>query len=137
MLLGAEAGGEEGPQHLLSQLEPDDLGAQAEQVNVVVLDALVGGVVVVAEGSADAGDLVAGNAGPYPGAAHQHPPLGLPSRIWAHTSRAMSGQSTGSSEWVLRSSTSWPQPRKSAPTGPFIRKPAWSPPMTNLLPPSS
>src|SRR4029079_1871510 len=69
VLLGAELGLQEGVDQLHGQLVADDLGAEAHHVDVVVLDALVRRVHVVAERGADAGDLVGGDAGADAGAA--------------------------------------------------------------------
>lgn len=54
----------------------DDPGADAEDVHVVVLDPLVGGVVVVADAGADAGDLVGGDADADAAAADQNAAVG-------------------------------------------------------------
>src|SRR5690348_8364547 len=52
-----EAGTEEGAHELAAELGADDLGAETEDVHVVVLDALVRGVGVVADRGTDPGDL--------------------------------------------------------------------------------
>src|SRR5436190_24089805 len=53
-----------------------DLGAEAEDVHVVVLDALVRRVGVVADRGADAGDLAGRDRGADPRAAAEHAALG-------------------------------------------------------------
>src|SRR6266850_5810599 len=60
-LLARVAGGGEGADDLPGDLLPDDPGAEAEDVHVVVLDPLMGGVGVVEEPGADAGELVGGH----------------------------------------------------------------------------
>ena len=57
-----EAGAEEGVDEFLDQREPDDAGAEAEHVHVVVLDTLARGVRVVAHARAYARDLVGRHA---------------------------------------------------------------------------
>lgn len=55
----------------------DQPGAHGKDVRVVVFHALVGRVHVMAQGAADAGDLVGGHDGPHARAADEHSPLGL------------------------------------------------------------
>ncbi len=55
----------------------DDLGAQAEDVHVVVLDRLVGAVEVVADRGPDARQLAGRDRGARPRAADEDPALGL------------------------------------------------------------
>src|SRR5690349_10805051 len=64
--------GKEYPDELGSKLAPDHLRAQAKHVHVVVLDALVRGVGVVADRGADPGDLAGRHRGAHAGAANQH-----------------------------------------------------------------
>ena len=54
-----------------------DPRAEGEDVDVVVLDHLVGGVVVGPVGGPDPGQPVGGDGDPRPAAAHEDPPLGL------------------------------------------------------------
>src|SRR5262249_26547419 len=56
---------------VLGQLRPNHAGAQHEHVQVVVLNALVGGVSVMAKAGADAGNLVGGDRGADAAAADQ------------------------------------------------------------------
>src|SRR4030095_7509984 len=58
---------------LAGQLGADHLRPEAEDVHVVVLDALVGRVRVVADRGADAGDLAGGNRRAHARAAHEEP----------------------------------------------------------------
>src|SRR5581483_7532769 len=57
-LFAGELRRREGADELDGDLRPNDTRAEGEHVHVVVLDALVRGVRVVADGTADAGDLV-------------------------------------------------------------------------------
>ncbi|MEN3311198.1 MAG: hypothetical protein V7645_527, partial [Actinomycetota bacterium] len=57
---------------------PDDFGAKAEDVHVVVLDALVGGIDVMADGRADPRQLAGGNRCAHTGTANEDSTLGLP-----------------------------------------------------------
>ena len=68
---------EEGDAALERRLGPDDPGAERQDVHVVVLDALVGRVGVVADGGADAADLVRRDARADAGAADEDAALGL------------------------------------------------------------
>src|SRR5207244_1077534 len=77
VLLGAVLGGEVSLKQLEGERLADDLGAEAEYVDVVVLDTLVRRVDVVAERGANAGHLVGGNAGADAGAADHHAAVGL------------------------------------------------------------
>src|SRR5947209_1493887 len=74
-LAAVESRAQERADQLRRQRRADDLGAEAEDVHVVVLDALVGGVRVVADRGADAGDLAGGDGGADAGAADQDPAL--------------------------------------------------------------
>jgi hypothetical protein len=74
--LHAELGGEKGGQYLLDKLDADDLRANAQQVDIIVLHALVGGVGVVADRGANPGSLVAGDARSHAGAADEQPSIG-------------------------------------------------------------
>src|ERR1051325_1985125 len=76
-LAAVEAGGEEGAHELARELDAHDLTTQAEHVHVVVLDALVRGVRVVADSRSDAGELARGNRGSDARAADEHAALGL------------------------------------------------------------
>src|SRR5439155_14134732 len=62
---------------LARERRPDNLRAEAEHVHVVVLDALVGAVGVVADRRADAGHLAGRDRGADPGAADENCTLGL------------------------------------------------------------
>src|SRR5438105_5004340 len=55
----------------------DDLGAETEHVHVVVFDALVGGVRVVADRGADPGQLAGRDRGADARTAHEHRALGV------------------------------------------------------------
>ena len=77
VLIGAEGGVEIGQHEILRQPGADDLGADAHDVDVIVFDALVGGVDVVADGGADAGDFVGGDGGADAGAADHDAALRL------------------------------------------------------------
>src|SRR4249920_3067155 len=57
-----EGGTEKYPDEIGGKLRADHLGAQAEHVHVVVLDALVGGVDVVADRGANARELAGRHA---------------------------------------------------------------------------
>ena len=59
------------------QRRTDDSSAQNQNVHVVMFDALVGRVVVMAHGCADARHLVGGNADSHAAAAYQDPTLSL------------------------------------------------------------
>src|SRR6266545_852751 len=76
--VGRVAGLHEGLHQLVGEGGTDDASAQDEDVHVVVLDALVRRVDVVADGGADAGDLVGGHAGAHSAAADEHGPLRAP-----------------------------------------------------------
>ena len=71
----AERRGQERERALERGLRPDDPRAQGQDVHVVVLDALVRGIRVVADRRADAAHLVGGHARPDPGAADEDPAL--------------------------------------------------------------
>src|SRR6202035_2908335 len=68
-------GGEEGLHQLLGELHPDDAGAENQYVHVVVLDALMRGVGVVAYRRANACQFIGRYACPYTAAADQHTPF--------------------------------------------------------------
>ena len=74
-LFVGEAGAQEGPHQLPCQLDADHPGAEHQDVHVVVLDALMGRVGVVAEAGADAGELVRRDGGAHAAPADQHAPL--------------------------------------------------------------
>ena len=63
--------------HSNAELDPDDPRAERQDVHVVVLDALVRRVRVVADGGAHAADLVRGDARAHAGAADQDAALRL------------------------------------------------------------
>src|SRR6476659_5345020 len=73
----------EGANHLSSQLCADHFRAEAEHVHVVVLDALMGGVRVVADRGADTRELAGGDRRADARPAHQDSPLSLavPDRV--------------------------------------------------------
>src|SRR3954453_7008607 len=75
-LAAVEPRTQEYPDELGGKLGADDLRAQAEHVHVVVLDALVRGVDVVADGRANPGDLAGGNRRADAGAADQDAAVG-------------------------------------------------------------
>src|SRR2546423_5980997 len=68
---------EEGGDQVLGERRPHDLGAEAEDVHVVVLDALVGGVDVVADGGADPRQLAGCDRSAHTRSADQHATLGV------------------------------------------------------------
>jgi hypothetical protein len=70
-----ELGPEEGTHELGGELCPHDLGAEAEDVHVVVLDALVRRVRVVTDSRTDSGELVRRDGGAHARAAHEHTAL--------------------------------------------------------------
>src|SRR2546423_9833233 len=69
---------EEGGDQIFGKRRPHDLGAEAEDVHVVVLDALMGRVDVVANGGADPGELAGGDRGAHTRSADEHTTLGVP-----------------------------------------------------------
>ena len=75
--LGARRGADEGGHHVGRHLGAHHPRAQGEDVDVVVLDHLVGGVVVGPVGGPHPRQPVGGDGDPGPAAAHQDPPLGL------------------------------------------------------------
>ena len=78
--LAAEGRREEGERDLERGLRADDAGAEGQDVHVVVLDALVRRVRVVADGGADAADLVGRDAGADARAADQDAAVRLAAR---------------------------------------------------------
>src|SRR5918994_5888551 len=76
-LAPVEARGEESADELDSELGADHLRAQAEHVHVVVLDALVRGVDVVADRCPNAGELAGGDRGADARAADEDSPVGV------------------------------------------------------------
>src|SRR3954449_3836696 len=85
-LLAGEVGAEVRADHVTGECGPDHPGAEAEHVDVVVLDALVAGVRVVGAGRADAGELARRHGDPGAGAADEHRPLRA---ILAHGGRGV------------------------------------------------
>src|SRR5687767_5091288 len=75
--LTAERGAEECDRALVGRFGADDAGAQRQHVHVVVLDALVRGICVVADGRADAAHLVRGHAGADARATDEDPAVRL------------------------------------------------------------
>src|SRR5512138_2065481 len=75
-LLAVEAGGEERLRDLERERLAHDARAEREDVHGVVLDALVSGVVVVAQAGQDARDLVRGRRGADAAPADDDRPLG-------------------------------------------------------------
>ena len=73
--LTAEGGRQEREGAFEGGLGADHPGAEREHVHVVVLDALMGGIGVMANRRSDAADLVRRNARTDPGAADQDPAL--------------------------------------------------------------
>src|SRR6478609_238621 len=74
-LLMGEPGAQEEPHQLPRQLDADHPRAEDQDVHVVVLDALMGGVAVVAQPGADAGQLVRRHRRPDAAAAEEHAAL--------------------------------------------------------------
>src|SRR5690242_18397512 len=70
---------QERPDELPCELLAHDLGADAEDVHVVVLDTLVGRVRVVAGRGADARDLAGSHRGAHARAADENAALGIAS----------------------------------------------------------
>lgn len=77
LLRGGKAGGQEQVDQLLGDGGADDLRAQRDNLHVVVLDALVGGVQIVADRGTDAAHLVAGDGGAHARAAEHDAALGF------------------------------------------------------------
>ena len=75
--LAGEVGAEEGFDEFAGKFDADDAGAEAEDVHVVVLDGLMGGVGVVTEAGADAVDFVGGDGGADAGAADKDAAVGF------------------------------------------------------------
>src|SRR5690349_3229440 len=76
--LPAELRAEEGEDALPGRLRADHPRAEGQDVHVVVLDALVGGIRVVADGGPDAADLVRRDARAHAGAADEDPAVRVP-----------------------------------------------------------
>ena len=74
--LAAEPRSEERAHELMRELGADDAGAEDDDVHVVVFDALMRGIRVVAHGRAHAGDLAGGDRRADAAAANQHAALG-------------------------------------------------------------
>src|SRR5437762_2278305 len=74
-LAAIELGAEEDLDELTRNRRPDDLGAEAEHVHVVVLDRLVSAVEVMADRGANSGHLAGGDRSARAGAADEHPAL--------------------------------------------------------------
>src|SRR5690242_21438902 len=89
-LASVEARTQKRTDELRGKFRAHHLGAEAEHVHVVVLDALVGRVGVVADGCADPSDLARRHGGADPRAAHEHCPLGVAARSEEHTSELQS-----------------------------------------------
>ena len=89
--LAGERRAEERDGALVGRLRPDDPGAQGQHVHVVVLDALVGGVRVVADRGADAADLVGRHAAPTPEPQMRMPRSASPSTTASPSRSAKSG----------------------------------------------
>src|SRR5256714_6160491 len=79
-LAAVEPGQQERADEVGGERRPHDLRAQAEHVHVVVLDALVRGVDVVADRGADSGQLAGRDRGADARAADEDGPLGLAAR---------------------------------------------------------
>ena len=101
---------------------PDDLGADAHDVDVVVLDRLVRGVHVVADRRADPFILFAAIKAPTPVPHTMRPRSTSPEVTLAATLRATSGKSTGLSSSGPTSTTSWPSARMCLDHGAFQRR---------------
>src|SRR6476646_1991651 len=69
--------GEERADEVGCELGADDVRAEAEHVHIVVLDPLMGGVDVVADGGADARKLAGGDRGADAGTTDEHATVGL------------------------------------------------------------
>src|SRR6476646_4323669 len=78
-LAAVEAGSEKDRDELAGERRPDDLGAQAEDVHIVVLYPLVRGIRVVADRRADPRELGGGDRRSYARAADKNPALGIAS----------------------------------------------------------
>ena len=90
-LPAVELRAEERAHELGGELGADHLGAEAEHVHVVVLDALVRRVGVVADRGADPGELAGRDRGADARAADEDAALGVAARIASPISRALSG----------------------------------------------
>jgi VWFA-related protein len=77
-VFAGETGGQEDLGEDAGQGRPDDPRTQAEDVQVVMLDGLPGGVGIVAHGRAHARELARGDGCAGTAAAHQHAAIGLP-----------------------------------------------------------
>jgi len=75
-LLAAEPGREEDLDEVPRQIGPDDPRSKAQDVQVVVFDALACGIGVVADRRPDARELAGGDAHPDRAAADQEAPVG-------------------------------------------------------------
>lgn len=76
--LAGEAGRHEGGEDLGGESRTDDTRAQAEHIEVVMLNRLVRRVTVVADRGANTGNLVRGNRNAGAAPAHEHATVGAP-----------------------------------------------------------
>src|SRR5829696_3384983 len=76
-LAAVEARAEEGAREVDGELGADHLGAEAEHVHIVVLDALMRRVDVVADRGSNPGELAGGDRGAHARAADEDPALGV------------------------------------------------------------
>src|SRR5918993_6060679 len=77
-LAAVEARAEEGAREVDGELGADDLRPEAEHVHVVVLDALMRRVDVVADRGPDPGELACCDRGTDPRSADEHTTFGIP-----------------------------------------------------------
>jgi hypothetical protein len=75
ILSGVEPGREERRDEIACEPWPDDLGAKAHYIHVVMLDRLMARMDIMTYGGPDALHLVAGDCGPDTRAADHEPPL--------------------------------------------------------------
>jgi hypothetical protein len=70
---------QEGCEDFLRQSRTDDARSQTQDIHIIVLDSLVGGIGIVAHTRIDTFQLVRSDARPHPGPAQQNPARGLTS----------------------------------------------------------
>ena len=70
-------GAEESPHKIFGEFYADNARAQYENVNIVMLDALMGGIRVVTHSRANARKLIGGDAGTDAAPADEHTALGF------------------------------------------------------------
>ena len=94
MLLHARLGIEIRFEEIEREPFADDLRAETADIRVVVLDALMGGMNIVAERGANTRHLVRRHARTDPRTADHDAPLRIPARIAPQSHPAISGKST-------------------------------------------